>query len=119
MTVSKKPTGRARIPPDASLRPRNWSDKWRSNHPGFRGITTRSGLNRESYVLGIGTQWQELPEKASDLPPLVHARRKIGIYGLVAKRFIEEPGPVGKRFSGFRRIGIQDKVDVRHAFKDV
>jgi hypothetical protein len=27
---------------------------------------------------------------------------------------IEEPGPVGEYFSGFRRIGIQDEADVRH-----
>jgi hypothetical protein len=38
---------------------------------------------------------------------------------LVAKMLIEEPSPVGEYFSGFRRIGIQDEVDVRHAFKDV
>ena len=41
------------------------------------------------------------------------------IYGLVAKMLIEEPGPVGEYFSGFRRIGIQDEADVRRAFKDV
>jgi hypothetical protein len=40
-------------------------------------------------------------------------------YGLVDKMFIEEPSPVGEYFSGFRRIGIQDEADVRHAFKDV
>jgi|HubBroStandDraft_1064217.scaffolds.fasta_scaffold45215_1 hypothetical protein len=40
-------------------------------------------------------------------------------HGLVAKMLVEEPGPVGEYFSGFRRIGIQDEVDVRHAFKDV
>jgi hypothetical protein len=40
-------------------------------------------------------------------------------YGLVDKMLIEEPGPVGEYFYGFRRIGIQDEVDVRHAFKDV
>jgi hypothetical protein len=40
-------------------------------------------------------------------------------YGLVDKMLIEEPGPVGEYFSGFRRIGIQDEVDMRHAFKDV
>ena len=41
------------------------------------------------------------------------------IYGLVDKMLIEEPGPVGEYFPGFRRIGIQDEADVRHAFKDV
>jgi hypothetical protein len=40
-------------------------------------------------------------------------------HGLAAKMLIEEPGPVGEYFSGFRRIGIQDEADVRHAFKDV
>ena len=40
-------------------------------------------------------------------------------HGLVAKMLIEEPGPVGEYFSGFRRIGIQDEADVRHAFKHV
>jgi hypothetical protein len=29
---------------------------------------------------------------------------------------IEEPGPVGEYFSGFRRLGVQDEVD---ALKDV
>ena len=38
---------------------------------------------------------------------------------LVVEMLIEEPGPVGEYFFGFRCIGIQDEVDVRHAFKDV
>jgi hypothetical protein len=76
-------------------------------------------LNRESQVLGIGAQREELPEKHQTCRRSCTHDVRIGIYGLVAKMFIEELGPVGECFSGFRRIGIQDEVDVRHAFKDV